>query len=113
MGKEGVRRDEAVCPSPPPILIFYPINIVNTYPTPLVPLHSIRSSHPTSSPHLLTPPHPPQEEEHKTTLREEVEREYYPEKYSFHPFGDPWIYKRKYFAQKRSSEGKAKEDEGW
>ena len=33
------------------------------------------------------------EEEHKTTLREEVEREYYPEKYHFWPFGDPFMYK--------------------
>jgi hypothetical protein len=53
------------------------------------------------------------EEEHKTTLREEVEREYYPEKYHFWPFGDPFMYKRKHFAQKRAKEGKPKADEGW
>jgi hypothetical protein len=39
-------------------------------------------------------------EEHKTSMREEVEREFYPERYHFWPFGDPFIYKRKYMAQK-------------
>ena len=29
-----------------------------------------------------------EEEEHKTTMREEVEREFYPERYSFWPFGE-------------------------
>ena len=43
-----------------------------------------------------------EDEEHKTTLREEVEREFYPERYHFHPFGDPFIYKRKREAQKRA-----------
>ena len=47
-----------------------------------------------------------EDEEHKTTLREEVEREYYPERYQFWPFGDPFIYKRKREAQKRAKEGK-------
>jgi hypothetical protein len=28
-----------------------------------------------------------QDEEHKTSLREEVEREYFPERYHFWPFG--------------------------
>lgn len=45
-------------------------------------------------------------EEHKTTLREEVEREFYPEKYHFWPFGDPFVYKRKREAQKRAKKGK-------
>jgi len=39
------------------------------------------------------------EEEHKTTLREEVEREYYPEKYHFWPFGDPFMYKVRTYKQ--------------
>ena len=47
-----------------------------------------------------------EDEEHKTTLREEVEREYYPERYQFWPFGDPFIYKRTRESQKRAREGK-------
>lgn len=43
-----------------------------------------------------------EDEEHKTTMREEVEREFYPERYHFWPFGDPFIYKRKREAQKRA-----------
>jgi len=46
------------------------------------------------------------EEEHKTSMREEVEREFYPERYSFWPFGDPFIYKRKREAQKRAKQGR-------
>jgi len=48
------------------------------------------------------------EEEHKTTMKEEVERDFYPERYSFWPFGDPFIYKRKRAAQKKA-EQEAKE----
>jgi hypothetical protein len=35
------------------------------------------------------------DEENKQTLREEIERKYYPERYEFWPFGDPFIQKRK------------------
>lgn len=35
------------------------------------------------------------EEEHKQTLREEIERKYFPERHEFWPFGDPFIQKRK------------------
>lgn len=44
------------------------------------------------------------EEEHKTTMKEEVERDFYPERYSFWPFGDPFIYKRKRAAQKKAEQ---------
>jgi tetratricopeptide (TPR) repeat protein len=51
-------------------------------------------------------------EEHKQSLREEIERKYYPERYDFWPFGDPFIHKRKLDAQKAKREGrKAWEDE--
>lgn len=54
------------------------------------------------------------EEEHKTTMREEVEREFYPERYHFHPFGDPFINKRKREAQKNAKKGKpAWQEEEW
>ena len=33
-------------------------------------------------------------EEHKQSLREEIERKYYPERYEYLPFGDPFIHKR-------------------
>ena len=36
-----------------------------------------------------------EDEEHKQSLREEIERKYYPERYDFWPFGDPFINKRK------------------
>jgi predicted Zn-dependent protease len=38
-------------------------------------------------------------EEHKQSLREEIERKYYPERYEYLPFGDCHIQKRKYEAQ--------------
>jgi len=46
------------------------------------------------------------EEEHKKTLREEIERKYYPERYEFWPFGDPFIHKRKRQEQKRRQQGR-------
>lgn len=49
-----------------------------------------------------------EDEEHKTTMREEVEREFYPERYCFWPFGDPFIYKRKLEAQKKNKETSSK-----
>jgi tetratricopeptide (TPR) repeat protein len=45
-----------------------------------------------------------EDEEHKTTMKEEVEREFYPERYHFWPFGDPFIQKRKHMAQKAKAE---------
>ena len=42
-----------------------------------------------------------EDEEHKKTLREEIERKYYPERYEFLPFGDPFIHKRKREEQRR------------
>jgi curved DNA-binding protein CbpA len=45
------------------------------------------------------------DEENKQTLREEIERKYYPERYEFWPFGDPFINKRKRAAKlKRQKE---------
>jgi hypothetical protein len=37
-------------------------------------------------------------------MKEEVEREFYPERYHFWPFGDPFIQKRKHMAQKAKAE---------
>ena len=39
-------------------------------------------------------------------LREEVERKYFPERYKFWPFGDPFIEKRKQEAKKRKKQGR-------
>ena len=45
------------------------------------------------------------DEENKQTLREEIERKYFPERYEFWPFGDPFINKRKRAAKlKRQKE---------
>ena len=43
--------------------------------------------------------------EHQQSLREEIERKYYPERYDFWPFGDPFINKRKREATKRRQQG--------
>ena len=40
------------------------------------------------------------------SLFEEVERQYFPERYKFHPFGDPWIEKRKLQARRRRQANK-------
>lgn len=45
-------------------------------------------------------------EREERSLREEVERKYYPERYKFWPFGDPFIDKRKLQASRRSKAGK-------
>ena len=45
------------------------------------------------------------EEENKQSLREEIERRYYPERYDFWPFGDPFINKRKREEKKRRQQG--------
>ena len=47
----------------------------------------------------------PEDEEHQQTLREEIERKYYPARYDFWPFGDPFINKRKREATKRRQQG--------
>jgi curved DNA-binding protein CbpA len=47
-----------------------------------------------------------EDEEHKQSLREEVERKYYPERYDYWPFGDPFIHKRKREEQKRRQQGR-------
>ena len=53
------------------------------------------------------PPSPPQEaEEHKQSLREEIERKYFPERYEFWPFGDPFIEKRKAEARRTKQAGR-------
>ena len=46
------------------------------------------------------------DEEHKQSLREEIERKYYPERYEFWPFGDPYIHKRKREERKRKQAGR-------
>jgi DnaJ-domain-containing protein 1 len=54
------------------------------------------------------------EEENKQTLREEIERKYFPERYEFWPFGDPFINKRKRAAKlKRQKEQQAKQKKAW
>ena len=45
-------------------------------------------------------------EENKTSLREEVERKYFPERYKFLPFGDPFIEKRKREKRKQQRAGR-------
>lgn len=47
-----------------------------------------------------------EEEEEEQSLREEIERKYFPERYKFHPFGDPFIEKRKREARKRKQAGR-------
>jgi len=47
-----------------------------------------------------------EDEERKQSLREEIERKYYPERYDYWPFGDPFINKRKREEQKRRQQGK-------
>ena len=42
-----------------------------------------------------------EDDETRQSLREEIERKYYPERYEYWPFGDPFIQKRKRQAQKR------------
>jgi len=42
----------------------------------------------------------------KQSIREEIERKYYPERYKFWPFGDPWVEKRKHIERKRKKAGK-------
>jgi curved DNA-binding protein CbpA len=46
-----------------------------------------------------------EDEERKQTLREEIERKYYPERYEYWPFGDPFINKRKREERKRRQTG--------
>ena len=54
------------------------------------------------------------DEENKQTLREEIERKYYPERYEFWPFGDPFIQKRKRAQKKqRQKEQQAKQKKAW
>ena len=48
------------------------------------------------------------DEENKQTLREEIERKYFPERYEFWPFGDPFINKRKRAAKKAKEKERAK-----
>ena len=45
------------------------------------------------------------EEEHRQSLREEIERKYFPERYEYWPFGDPFINKRKREERKRRQGG--------
>jgi tetratricopeptide (TPR) repeat protein len=45
-------------------------------------------------------------EHEEQSLREEIERKYFPERYKFHPFGDPWIEKRKLQAKRRKRAGR-------
>ena len=47
-----------------------------------------------------------EDEEHQQSLREEIERKYYPERFDYWPFGDPFIQKRKRAEQKRRREGR-------
>ena len=44
-------------------------------------------------------------EEHRQSLREEVNRKYFPEMFDYWPFGDPFIHKRKLEAQKARKTG--------
>merc|ERR1712110_886154 len=46
------------------------------------------------------------EEREQQSLREEIERKYFPERYKFWPFGDPFVQKRKREERKRQREGK-------
>jgi DnaJ-class molecular chaperone len=47
-----------------------------------------------------------EDEAHKTSLREEIERKYFPERYEYLPFGDPFIHKRKREERRRRQEGR-------
>eukprot|EP00965_Chrysotila_dentata_P074033 2445406-Pleurochrysis_carterae.AAC.5 len=47
-----------------------------------------------------------EDEAHRQSLREEIERKYYPERYEYWPFGDPFIHKRKREEQKRRQTGR-------
>ena len=47
-----------------------------------------------------------EDEERRQSLREEIERKYYPERYDFWPFGDPFIHKRKREERKRRQSGR-------
>lgn len=48
-------------------------------------------------------------EREERSLREEVERKYFPERYKFWPFGDPFIEKRKLQANRRRREMRAEQ----
>eukprot|EP00939_MAST-03C_sp_MAST-3C-sp1_P004481 g4481.t1 len=48
------------------------------------------------------------DDEEEQSLYEEVERKYFPERYKFHPFGDPLIEKRKRQARRRREEEERK-----
>ena len=54
-----------------------------------------------------------EEENKKQSLREEIERKYFPEKYKFFPFGDPFVEKRKRDERKkqRQTGGRAWHDD--
>lgn len=43
------------------------------------------------------------EERNEKSLHEQVERKYFPERYEFHPFGDPFVEKRKMRARRANS----------
>ena len=71
----------------------------------LLRLHLLRLLHSTrhaSQPRLILNNHAS-----RPPTRAQVEREFYPEKYHFWPFGDPFMYKRKYMAQKAAKAQKA------
>lgn len=46
------------------------------------------------------------DERKKQSIREEIERKYFPERYAFWPFGDPFVEKRKREERKRQRQGK-------
>ncbi|CAD7928001.1 unnamed protein product [Amoebophrya sp. A120] len=46
------------------------------------------------------------DEQKKQSLREEIERKYFPERYKFWPFGDPFVQKRKREEQKQRRQGR-------
>uniref|UniRef100_A0A0G4I5Q7 J domain-containing protein n=1 Tax=Chromera velia CCMP2878 TaxID=1169474 RepID=A0A0G4I5Q7_9ALVE len=46
------------------------------------------------------------DERKKKSLREEIERKYFPERYKFWPFGDPFVEKRKRQERQRQKQGK-------
>ncbi|KAH8058952.1 hypothetical protein JL722_5495 [Aureococcus anophagefferens] len=48
----------------------------------------------------LSDPEKRRADEEKPSLREEIERKYYPERYEFYPFGDPFTAKRKMRAKR-------------
>ncbi|CAD7928519.1 unnamed protein product [Amoebophrya sp. A25] len=45
-------------------------------------------------------------EQEKKSLREEIERKYFPERYKFWPFGDPFVQKRKLMEQRQRRAGR-------